>query len=66
MIMLFIETPIFTEDVLAVLNDDEYRKFQQYLADNSLIGDVIPDTGACEKSAGQPEAKERVVVIDGR
>ncbi|MEG3135408.1 type II toxin-antitoxin system RelE/ParE family toxin [Rouxiella sp. T17] len=35
--------------MLALLNDDEYRKFQQYLADNPLIGDVIPDTGGLRK-----------------
>lgn len=34
---------------MALLNDDEYRKFQQYLADNPLIGDVIPDTGGLRK-----------------
>lgn len=32
--MLFIETHIFTEDVKALLSDDEYAKFQQFMADN--------------------------------
>jgi len=30
--MLFIETDIFTEDVKALLDDDEYHKLQVFLA----------------------------------
>jgi mRNA-degrading endonuclease RelE of RelBE toxin-antitoxin system len=47
--MVFIETPIFTEDVLVLLSDDEYREFQQYLADNPLSGDPIQKTGGLRK-----------------
>lgn len=43
--MIFIETPIFTEDVLELLSDEEYAEFQKYLADNPLAGDVIQQTG---------------------
>lgn len=32
--MIFIETPIFTEEVTALLSEEEYGEFQQYLADN--------------------------------
>ena len=39
--LIFIETDIFTEDVKALLSDDEYAQFQSYLAENPLIGDVI-------------------------
>ncbi|HHT9886783.1 TPA: hypothetical protein ACT9K1_001802 [Legionella pneumophila] len=39
--MIFIETPIFTEDVKELLSDEEYAEFQEYLADNPLAGDVI-------------------------
>lgn len=47
--MIFIETPIFTEDCKKLLNDDEYRAFQQYLLDNPTIGDVIQNTGGLRK-----------------
>ncbi len=43
--MLFIETHIFTEDVKELLNDDEYREFQQFMA----WGDVIQNTGGLRK-----------------
>ncbi|MBD2802571.1 type II toxin-antitoxin system RelE/ParE family toxin [Xenorhabdus sp. M] len=47
--MIFIETPIFTEDCKELLSDDEYREFQQYLADNPAAGDVIQHTGGLRK-----------------
>ncbi len=47
--MIFIETPIFTEDVKELLSDDEYDEFQGYLADNPLAGDVIQQTGGLRK-----------------
>lgn len=39
----------FTEDVKALLSDDEYAEFQSYLAENPLIGDVIQQTGGLRK-----------------
>lgn len=47
--MLFIETPIFTEDVNALLTDEEYRLFQLFLAMSPESGDVIPHTGGLRK-----------------
>ncbi|KIC88204.1 type II toxin-antitoxin system RelE/ParE family toxin [Pantoea agglomerans] len=47
--MLFIETPVFTEDVKELLSDDEYREFQQFMADNPGWGDVIQNTGGLRK-----------------
>ncbi|WP_275348286.1 type II toxin-antitoxin system RelE/ParE family toxin [Xenorhabdus bovienii] len=47
--MIFIETSIFTEDCKELLSDDEYREFQQYLADNPAAGDVIQHTGGLRK-----------------
>ena len=44
--MLFIETEIFTEDVQKLLNDDEFSRFQFFLALNPDYGEVIPETGA--------------------
>ncbi|CAI1624834.1 MULTISPECIES: type II toxin-antitoxin system RelE/ParE family toxin [Serratia] len=47
--MIFIETPIFTEDVLTLLSDEEYREFQLHLAENPTAGDVIKETGGLRK-----------------
>lgn len=47
--MLFIETPVFTEDVKELRSDDEYREFQQFMADNPYWGDVIQNTGGLRK-----------------
>ncbi|WP_202300845.1 type II toxin-antitoxin system RelE/ParE family toxin [Dryocola clanedunensis] len=47
--MLFIETPVFTEDVLALLTDEEYATFQAFLTLSPLSGDVIPHTGGLRK-----------------
>ncbi|AIX52371.1 type II toxin-antitoxin system RelE/ParE family toxin [Pantoea eucrina] len=47
--MIFIETPIFTEDVKELLTDDEYKDFQQHLADNPTSGDVIQQSGGLRK-----------------
>ena len=47
--MVFIETPIFTQDCTALLSDHEYAAFQRELAANPTAGDVIPDTGGLRK-----------------
>lgn len=41
--MIFIETSFFTEDVKQLLSDEEYRKFQEYLAANPEAGDLIKE-----------------------
>ncbi len=43
--MIFIETPIFTEDLSKLLPDDEYAGFQEYLAQYPTAGEVIQQTG---------------------
>ena len=47
--MIFIETPLFTEDLLELLSDDEYAEFQEHLANNPLAGVVIQQTGGLRK-----------------
>ncbi|MFJ3368141.1 hypothetical protein [Pseudomonas sp. NPDC086251] len=47
--MIFIETPVFTEDVADLLSDEEYREFQNALAENPDTGDVIQGTGGLRK-----------------
>jgi hypothetical protein len=47
--MVFIETPIFTVDVRALLSDDEYSALQQHLVTMPNAGDVIAGTGGLRK-----------------
>jgi len=47
--MLFIETDIFTEDVKKLLDDDEYHRFQIFLATQPEYGDLIQNTGGLRK-----------------
>lgn len=59
--MLFIETDIFTEDVKTLLDDDEYHKLQVFLATQPDYGDLIQNTGGCERFVGFQEAGESAV-----
>lgn len=47
--MLFIETPVFTRQVLELLSDEEYAEFQQFLMEHPEAGDVIEGTGGLRK-----------------
>jgi len=47
--MIFIETSVFTRQVLELLTDKEYADFQSELAANPLAGDVIEGTGGLRK-----------------
>jgi mRNA-degrading endonuclease RelE of RelBE toxin-antitoxin system len=47
--MIFIESPIFTEDFKELLNDESYGEFQEYLAENPTAGDVIQGTNGLRK-----------------
>ncbi len=47
--MIFIETPVFTEDLMELLSDEEYTEFQKYLVQNPLGGDPIRETGGLRK-----------------
>lgn len=47
--MIFIETPIFTEDVRTLLSDEEYAQFQQYLVATPDAGALITQTGGLRK-----------------
>ena len=48
-LLTFIETPIFTQDRIELLPDDEYQKFQAYMLEHHHLGDYIPHTGGCQK-----------------
>lgn len=45
----FIETPIFTRMILALLKDDEYRELQNDLLVNPARGDLIQGGGGIRK-----------------
>jgi hypothetical protein len=47
--MVFIETPIFTVDVCALLSDEEYAALQQHLVAQPTAGPVIAGTGGLRK-----------------
>jgi len=47
--MEIVEARVFTKLIDDYLDDDEYRKFQTYLAENPKAGDVIPGCGGFRK-----------------
>lgn len=55
-IMIFIETAVFTRQITALVNDDDYADFQCELANDPEAGDVIPGTGGLRRSAWPPKA----------
>ena len=47
--MIFIESPIFTSDLMEHLDDEEYRALQAYLAEHPQSGALLEDTGGLRK-----------------
>ena len=47
--LTFIETPVFTDLVSALLEDEDYRRMQEYLLIYPTAGDVIVGTAGCRK-----------------
>jgi mRNA-degrading endonuclease RelE of RelBE toxin-antitoxin system len=47
--MVIIETTVFTRQVLELLSDDEYRRFQEFLADRPNAGALIRNGGELRK-----------------
>jgi len=47
--MIFVETPIFTEDVRQLLSDEEYSSLQWHLVAHPDAGDLIVGTGGLRK-----------------
>ena len=47
--VIFIETRIFTEDVIELLSDDEYSELQRHLAEHPESGDLIKEAGGLRK-----------------
>ena len=47
--MLFIETSVFTRQVIALLSDDEYRELQIALSHHPDAGAIMPRSGGLRK-----------------
>lgn len=47
--MLFIETPVFTNRVEKLMDDDDYQQLQQSLADNPKQGALLQGGGGIRK-----------------
>lgn len=47
--MVFIETSIFTADVVELLGDEDYGELQRFLSGTPDAGDLIKDTGGLRK-----------------
>jgi hypothetical protein len=47
--MEFIETSIFTRQVMALLSDEEYSKLQTALSAHPDVGAIIPHSGGLRK-----------------
>lgn len=48
-VLRFIETPIFTEDIVQILTDSEYAELQAALILQPDFGELIPGTGGLRK-----------------
>jgi mRNA-degrading endonuclease RelE of RelBE toxin-antitoxin system len=47
--MIIVETKIFTRQITELINDDEYREFQIYLANDPAKGKIIKGTNSLRK-----------------
>ena len=47
--LTFIETPVFTELVTGLLDDEDYQRMQEHLLICPRAGDVIVGTAGCRK-----------------
>lgn len=47
--MIIFETPIFTEQIQDIMEDDDYADLQRVLCQNPAAGDLIKGTGGLRK-----------------
>lgn len=47
--MIFVETPVFTGQIKALIDDDQYRLLQLRLIADPAAGDLIPRSGGLRK-----------------
>jgi hypothetical protein len=47
--MIFVESPVFSRQVIELLSDEDYSELQQFLLSQPDAGDVIQGTGGLRK-----------------
>ncbi len=57
--MKFIETPVFTRQIVAIMGDSEYGRLQAALVLQPDIGDLIPGTGGLRKVRWSEQSRSR-------
>lgn len=57
--MRFVETPVFTRQIVETMADSEYAKLQAALVLQPEIGDLIPGTGGLRKVRWTEESRGR-------
>ena len=62
--MIFIETSLFTQRIVQVMDDDAYAELQEHLASHPDAGPVIVGSEGCERSDGEDQTEENVAVLD--
>jgi len=62
--MEFIEAPAFTHHLARYMDDEQYRRLQDALANTPELGDVIPGTGGFRKLRGRTFDGAKVIVVD--
>ena len=55
--MVFIETSVFTRQVLSLLADEEYRELQRFLAERPGAGALIKGSGGLRKMRWAAEGR---------
>lgn len=58
--MVLIETPVFTRQIQQLMNDEDYREFQNALISDPARGELVPGGGGIRKiRAGLPGRGKR-------
>jgi hypothetical protein len=57
LVMVFIETSVFTNLITGLLSDDNYSELQKALSLNPEQGDMIPGSGGLRKIRWKQESK---------
>jgi hypothetical protein len=62
--IIFIESLAFTEDLEALLSDESYSEFKEFLAENPTAGDVIQGTNGLRKIRWASQGKGKGMVSE--
>ena len=56
--MEIVETQIFTDEIIKLLTDDEYKELQNFLVEHPNSGDIIKGSGGLRKFRWKLKNKE--------